>query len=1000
MRKRTATFRLAERLGVSWPRTLCHFDVASRGLDPALTRSATVNGESVPFQTSPERGTVGVFLALPAWSRATVAFTTTGGAGANAPRPSRPPQPLWLGPALLPPLGTTRFDPPADSLSVPAPIRRLRTPDGREIGHGWLDTYERVVSLDCAIVEAGPLWTTARVRYTFDSGAVFTFEATAAEGEDFLCVREEAWLGPKARWVFALDAPSGLLPDGLDLADHTLHHTPRALHYLSDRLHARLHPWTQGTQISALREGFVAHSSATGDAIGWFARTDPEWDGFKGTFLELRERRLLPGTPRSRGGETDGDSFTYLPPDYPRPADSTAVPALCAEAFLTGGIRAYGLFVGDRSAWHCPDPVPEHDLEWYRGPARLAEWSAIRSPLRALLQQQGLLSLDIAKDWILALPGHAAPATAGAAGGSGGLPPALCPADYPEDLRPLLADLRANAATLCRAMRDDLAVLAGGYVAARGPGGTNPVTLRCAFPYARLFAELLRLGAVPRRLPDDPAGIPPLRDRLAASLLFLAHLCARRSFYPGEFTMLPMADPRSSEPTCLGMPNMNFLTDVYVCSGGIATVFPDHPAAPSWLARANRLLGLQLDVFSDPRSGSWEESHTYFNHVLRTLGPFALAQQALAAPAPAGASGGSGGQPPVPCDWFADPRFIRLCRAALAFVTPRDPNVGNRRMMATLGDHRAELGWHTGDLLARGFAAHRATRRLARHLAWLSQENGWEGTPAVPPLRPPLASLQLDGLGAVLRSPGGSGGPPPGHVAESMLLLRAGYQWGHHNNDELEVLFWAFGEPVLSEAGYGNPKTFAKIGPSGHSVLHPRDFDPAFYLSRATRGRITEFSPGVLAGERLVAFRHPPAGVLEPVPLDEPYRQTRRLEWNVFADGTSFLRVIDRWEGAHPQRLQFHTGGLAVEPLGSGRCRIRGHRLDTLVECSIPLVWEIVPDACGFTIGFGADIPADVHDVSTIFQTRSVSVQRQGGDVVLSLDAAPMSLHAFRIGGR
>ena len=37
--------------------------------------------------------------------------------------------------------------------------------------------------------------------------------------------------------------------------------------------------------------------------------------------------------------------------------------------------------------------------------------------------------------------------------------------------------------------------------------------------------------------------------------------------------MLPMADPRSSEPTCLGMPNMNFLTDVYACSGGIATVF-------------------------------------------------------------------------------------------------------------------------------------------------------------------------------------------------------------------------------------------------------------------------------------------------------------------------------------------------------------------------------------------------------------------------------------------
>ena len=969
MRKRTATFRLAERLGVSWPRTLCRFDVASRGLDPAGIRSARVNGESVPFQIASD-GRVGLFLALPAWSRATVAFSTAGSGGSGGPPPDRLAS-LWLGPALLPPLGTTRFDPPADSLAVPAPIRRLRTADGREIGRGWLDTYERVVSLSCEVAETGPLWTTVRVRYAFDTGAVFSFEATAADGEDFLRIREEAWLGPKARWVFALDAASGLLPDGLDLADHTLYHAPRALHYLSDRLHARLYPWTQGSQIAALREGFVAHSAATGDAVGWFARTDPEWDGFKGAFIELRERRLDPARPRSRGGETAGDSFSYLPPDYPRPADTAAVPALCAEAFLTGGTRAYGLFVGARAAWHCPDPVPPHDLEWYQGPARLAEWSAARSPLRARLQHQGLLSLDLAKDWQLALPpgGSGASPARLAPGGSGGTPGRLAaggsgggaprslsiPADLPADLRPLLADPRANAAALCRRLRDDLAVLAGGYVAARGPGGTNPVTLRCAFPYARLFAELRRLGAVPRRLPDDPAGLPPLGERLAASLLFLAHLCARRSFYPGEFTMLPMADPRSSEPTCLGMPNMNFLTDVYACSGGIACVFPDHPAAPAWLARANRLLGLQLDVYSDPRSGSWEESHTYFNHVLRTLAPFALAQRN--APLP-GAT-----------DWFADPRFARLARAALAFVTPRDPNAGGRRMMATLGDHRMELGWHTGALLASGFAAHRATRRLARHLAWLSKENGWQGALPIAPLHPPLESLRVDGLGAVLRL-GGSGGPPPDRLAESMLLLRAGYQWGHHNDDELEVLYWAFGEPVLCEAGYGAPKTFAKIGASGHSTLHPRDFDAAFYLSRATRGRIVEFAPGVLAGERLVAFRQPPPGVLEPIPLDEPYRQTRRLEWTApTADGASLLRIEDRWDGAHPQRLQFHTGGLAVEPLGPGRCRIRGHRLDTLVECSLPLVWEIVPDACGFTTGFGADLPGGVHAVSTTFQT-------------------------------
>ena len=37
-------------------------------------------------------------------------------------------------------------------------------------------------------------------------------------------------------------------------------------------------------------------------------------------------------------------------------------------------------------------------------------------------------------------------------------------------------------------------------------------------------------------------------------------------------------------------------------------------------------------------------------------------------------------------DWFADRRFVRLARAALSFVTPRDPNARGLRMMATLGD--------------------------------------------------------------------------------------------------------------------------------------------------------------------------------------------------------------------------------------------------------------------------------------------------------------------------
>lgn len=220
------------------------------------------------------------------------------------------------------------------------------------------------------------------------------------------------------------------------------------------------------------------------------------------------------------------------------------------------------------------------------------------------------------------------------------------------------------------------------------------------------------------------------------------------------------------------------------------------------------------------------------------------------------------------------------------------------------------------------------------------------------PLRPKLVSHTVAGLGAVLRD------------GESMVVLRAGLSWGHHNCDELEVLYYDGGEPVVVEAGYGDPKTFAKIMASGHSILHPRDFTPAFYLSRANRGLVDFFdaAAGRMSARRLVAFRHP-EGAMEPIPVDA-YEQRRRVEWN---GAKGELRVIDTWDGAAPQRLQFHTGGCAVEALGKSRLRIRGHKVDTLVRVIPAMDWEVRPDACGFTIGFGADVPEGVRRVVTVF---------------------------------
>ena len=664
-----------------------------------------------------------------------------------------------------------------------------------------------------------------------------------------------------------------------------------------------------------------------------------------------------PANFRTRGGETAGDTFSWLPPELKK-TPPASIPAFCAEAMLMEGSREYAILVGCRRDWHTPDPVPAHNLEWYEGPALTEEWDAARSPLRRAIQFQGLLSLDIVKGWSLS----------GKIAESGALNPVHPAMENAcgKEVAPLLADIQANAAVLARKIRDTLQVLSAGYVMGRGPGGTNPVTLRSVFPLGVLFREMVAKNVLPERLEDETDETPPLSERVSAMLLFLAHLLDRRSSYPGEFTMAPMGDPRSSEPTCLGMPNQNFFTDVYCAAGGVAMLFPGHPCASDWLARANRMLTMQLDTFSDPESGVWEESHTYFHHVLRTLAPFALEQRGLQPTSPLA---------PVRVDWFRDDRFIRLCRAVFHFVTPRDPNANGKRMMATLGDHRMELDWHTFNALSIGFAE--TDPALAANLAWMSLENGWAGEPAVPPLPPKLVSHDVPGLGAVLRgrADAASGG-------ESMVVLRAGHTWGHHNCDELEILYYSGGEPVLVEAGYGNPKTFPKVGPGGHSLMHPVDFEPAFYLSRANRGRIdvveTDLPAGlqVLAASRPVAFMHPPAGVLVPLPV-RSYRQSRRVEWfENTGDGMSILMIIDEHDGDYRQQISFHTGGLGLERVAAGVYRIVGHSRDSLLKVNPAIELEILPDACGFTRGLHGVLPEGTRRVVTTIVTAPKSADQ------------------------
>lgn len=986
----SVTLHCSETLGISYPETLIHLPVP-KGLYSAPHFSVSVDGVSVPCTNTADH-TLCFPLSLTSYATRSITITplenVSGKVSAgNLLRTSSkgielfPPalgsdssvDPVFL----LPPAGRHTFRTPVRSADIPAPIRAIRSGSGIMLARGFLDTAStRVTGYSVCIEHRSPIFARVSIRYNFETGETYSFQISVASCEPFVRIHDETSRPSslfRARQILVMDAQPASSGTGIcDLADHTLFLSSRPCNAFCDSLVARLYPWTQGSQIAQLREGFQYTPPESPYTLAWFVTDPNSWTGFKHSFIDFYERQLPQNDVFRRGGEDHAETYAYLPPDLQaRGVRSGFQPVVSAEAILAGDSRSYAIGVGAAASLRPPKPLPPHTLEWYEGPAHLAEWSEARLPLRAIINSYGLAPIRPFIDRPLPAPEWgpvrrvSIPVPPAGALTSASL---ALEQSFPPDIQRLLpCNTPESARRLLEYIRDKLDVLASGYVAARGPGGTNPVTLRPVFPAAIVFRDLLAKKLVPDHLDGEDTSTPPLAQRLYSQFVFLAELCSRPAFYPGERTMLPFSDPDSSEPTCLGMPNMNFFTDVYCLCGGLSFVFSNHPSARRWRNRANAMLRRQLEVFSDSRSGIWEESHTYYHHVLRTLAIFALEQQAYAT---AGISH---------CiDWFQDPEFKRLCAVALRLVTPRDTCRDNLRMLPTLGDHRAELHWHTYATLAVGFAPHDPA--LAAALSWFSRENGWTGNTPIPPSSrfpvtfAPAGCTILDGLGALIRN--FTTTPDDNH--ETLLILRSGYSWGHHNCDELECLYWVDNDPIITEAGYGMPKTFEKVGQTGHSTLQPLHFQPAFYLSRATRGHITKAdaapdgSSAELSAKRIVAFQLPAAAesaMLVPV---RPYTQTRTLRFTRRDQHSFELLVVDSHSSNEPHRLIWHTACPHISSIAPGTLLLRSGRTETRLETTPLLDFSIQADASGYTTALIAEIPPDVTTIQTRFFTRLI----------------------------
>lgn len=669
---------------------------------------------------------------------------------------------------------------------APGPIRRMRIGSGAWRGGTYLDTRRTVTKITIDFEEQGPLRVVVRYRAEL-SGEQFyqarlTFDAPVA----FVRIDEEfhAGSGDQIVWDF-----SGRdLPSHFHALDNSAAYTTQPLSGVFDRRLARLACWNQFSQLFDFSDGFAisfANGEEEGDVFGFLTLEGGTWEGNAHNFLEAWERRIWPGDRDSRRmvpPEVKADATPS--PEYPpsrQPARGVA--HFCVEGWIHEGRRSTGLVLTSFSAIRPADEEPLSPLGHFEDRPDRERYRAQQSPLRGLQIRHGVFPLSAQLEM---------------------------PSDWPfEGDAPSASQTSARA----RAILDFLETRTFGFWEGSGMAYSNPVVSRPLALMMQEWEKLVASGEV--ALKDIRTG----RRRFA----FLTALFCLDTYYPGDAAMNPENRRLSLEPSFAGMANQNFFTDVINVAGMAAQVFFCHPRAAEWRERFGAMWQRQLRHHVYPDSGVWEESHTYFHHVLLTVLPTLERRR------------DDGVE-----DGFANPDFQKTVSSLLKTLTPREARFDNRRHTLALGDHGLDTsGLYTAVYrrLALGLWPHDS--RLAGRLATAYRELGGNDEVEVPLRSLPWQSEYVQGLGYFFRADCPSG--------QSLMVLRCGSAWAHHHNDEGSLQFFAAGRDWIVDSAFGHPqvKAHRKVQSDGHSRWVPNDFSPLNYFWQFNRGWICDHEDGV-----------------------------------------------------------------------------------------------------------------------------------------------------------
>jgi hypothetical protein len=789
---------------------------------------------------------------------------------------------------------------------LPGVILNCKETSGQWRGKSYIDTHEAVESITGEIIEQGPIRIIYRYTVKFVNEKYYTADVTVDAGMQFAVISESfsAGIGDQIIWDFSAEN----LPDELYLLDSTPLFSTQPLSYFYDSRIARLAMWTQYSQLKDFSDGYAFRIQNSQDVIGFITLEGGTWYGNRLNQMDLWCRRWVaesPATRRLHPAESKADAFPSVDERIPGRGVSRNQPHLTVEGWIEKGRRKFALLISTTSRIKPQESTEQNVLNMTGCEPKLGHFDMTpqrelykrsQSLLRKIHTQFGMYPLaDMAKSCFIWNDDFNTESSF----------------SYPNDI--FIPHLHHDKLDVGIAtMKDFIDSRIYGFWEGGGSAHTNCVVSRPVAPLMFRLTVMMRSGEIAA---ED-------MKLFRAHFAFLSYMFESDNYYPGWSTMLPVGDDNSTEPTWEGMPNQNFYTDVITLYGTAAQLFPAHPQAAVWQEKFIKHWHRQLAYHMYPESGIWEESHTYYHHVLHTVLPLLLRRKADEVD-----------------DEFTNPAFQQLASSALHQLTPPDAYFDNCRHIVPFGDHNVEINHfqYLYHILSVAFAG--INPLLSGQFAWAYRGLKGEKPLSVDSIPLPWKSEYLQGLGVMFRDKNIDG-------TETLLAFRSGSAWGHHHNDDGSIQFYTHNRAMIVDAGFSERNTKElKFAANGHSRWSTKHNLPQDHLWRFTRGRVV--ADGLDAAVPFITSFNPVYAIsMEQMHARVINPGIHSFRTVIQLSSDSFM-IIDRTTTPVLQETHFHIPGTAINIADNGEITRNWEDSALLIKplypLNIPITTTVIP---------------------------------------------------------